>query len=325
MLGVRRGVPGLVEGRIQGLDWMRVNGMASRGGADLGTSRHEPCGGDFYAIAKNLEEHRIDGLLLIGGWTAYQTAYALFEKRDAFPAFDLPIVCMPAAITNNLPGSENSVGADTALNSIVWAVDAIKQSAVASNRAFVVEVMGYFCGYLALMGGLATGAERVYLHEEGVTLADLERDVCHLRTGFERGKRLGLVIRNEKANPVYDTDFMCALFEEEGGDLFEVRKSILGHLQQGGDPSPLDRILAARLATHAVDILEARGLGGDTSGALVGVRRGHVEDCALRDFPRLSDEAHHRPAEQWWMSLRPIARLLAQPGPGSRPFGPDGG
>ena len=150
---------------------MSVNGWATKGGAELGTNRTLPTGGDFYAIARNIEEQKIEGLLIIGGWTGYQAAYELYRKRDQFPAFNIPIICLPTTIDNDLPGSELSIGADTALNNIVEAVDKIKQSAVASHRCFVVEVMGRYCGYLALMSGLATGAERVYLNEEGVTPA----------------------------------------------------------------------------------------------------------------------------------------------------------
>src|SRR5690606_32923589 len=151
--------------------------------------------------------------------------------------------------------SELSIGADTALNNIADAVDKIKESAVALRRVFVVEVMGRRCGYLALMGGLATGAERVYIHEEGVTLRDLQEDVEKLNQGFARGKRLGLMIRSEDANQVYTTPFMVALFEEEGAEQFDVRQAILGHLQQGGNPSPFDRIQATRLATRCIDYL----------------------------------------------------------------------
>ena len=165
------------------------------------------------------------------------------------------MICLPASINNNLPGSEQSIGSDTALNNIVGAVDKIKQSAVASKRCFVVEVMGRRCGYLALLSGLATGAERVYMHEEGVTLADLQRDLAAMAEGFRQGKRLGLVVRAEEANPLYTTPFMYALFEQEGGELFDVRQAILGHLQQGGDPSPFDRILATRFAAECVEYL----------------------------------------------------------------------
>jgi len=147
------------------------------------------------------------------------------------------------------------VGADTALNNIVEAVDKIKDSAVAQRRCFVVEVRGRMCGYLALMGGLATGLKEYTSMEERGHLHDLQSDVEKLVYGFKHGKRMGLMIRNEQANSVYTTAFMCALFEEEGGDLFDVRQSILGHMQQGGTPSPFDRNMATRLATRCINYL----------------------------------------------------------------------
>ena len=214
MLGVHNGFEGMVEGEVEAMDWMSVSGWASRGGSMLGTTRRVPKGRDLYAIARVIEDHHIDALLMIGGWNAYESAFTLLKERPNFPSFNIPMVCLPASINNNLPGSEFSIGADTALNSIVDAVDKIKQSAVATRRCFVVEVMGHYCGYLALMGGMATGAERVYLHEEGVRLRDLQVDVEKLLKGFNSGKRLGLMIRNEQANPVYTTDFICSLFEE---------------------------------------------------------------------------------------------------------------
>jgi 6-phosphofructokinase 1 len=147
MLGVKNGFRGLAAGEIEDMDWMSVNGWATMGGAELGTNREIPSGSDFYAIARNIEEHQIHGLLIIGGWSGYEAAYRLYSGRSNFPTFNIPIVCLPATINNNLPGSELSIGADTALNSIVEAVDKIKQSAVASRRCFVVEVMGRYCGY----------------------------------------------------------------------------------------------------------------------------------------------------------------------------------
>ena len=225
------------------------------------------------------------------------------------------MVCVPAAIDNGLPGSELSIGADTALNSIVEVVDKIKQSAVAAHRCFVVEVMGNFCGYLALMSGLATGAERVYLHEEGITLRDLETDLENLVNGFAHGKRLGLMIRNERANDFYTTDFMCSLFEEEGGDLFDVRQAILGHLQQGGSPSPFDRIKAIQLGAKAIHYLITAAETDAQDCVFAGLQAGQVQFTNMEDFPRLVDELAQRPKEQWWQDLRPIARLLAQPAP----------
>jgi 6-phosphofructokinase 1 len=256
---------------------------------------------------------------MIGGWSGYDSCLRLTLKREAFPAFNIPIICLPATINNNLPGSELSVGADTALNAIVQAVDRIKQSAVASRRCFVVEVMGRYCGYLALMGGLASGAERVYLNEEGVSIADLQADVEALIDGFSGGKRLGLMIRNENANPCYNTQFMVSLFEEEGKDLFEVRQAILGHQQQGGNPTPFDRILATRLAKRCVERLIDEVEAGTDAALAIGITDGKVEFSELESLRREVDSEHQRPKHQWWMQMRPIARLLAQTGPSDSP------
>ncbi len=317
MLGVHNGFPGLIAGDIQEMDWMSVNGWAPRGGCELGTSRKVPVGKDFYAIARSIEQYGLDGILMIGGWSGYETAFQLMRQSENFPAFKLPIVCLPASINNNLPGSELSIGADTALNNIVEAVDKIKDSAVALRRVFVVEVMGRRCGYLALLGGLATGAERVYIHEEGVRLTDLLQDVGMLTYGFSHGKRLGLMIRNEQANEVYDTAFMVKLFEEEGHELYDVRQSILGHLQQGGNPSPFDRIQATRLATRCISYLVEQVENSSQSCAFIGLQGKEIKFHPLEDFERMVDIKNQRPKEQWWMNLRDIAATLAKPCPSS--------
>jgi 6-phosphofructokinase 1 len=319
MLAVQKGFAGLAEGDIQEMDWMSVTGWVSRGGAELGTNRRVPEASDFYAIARQLEKHRIDSLLMIGGWDGYQAAYQLFSRRAEFPTYNIPIVCLPASIDNNLPGSQLSIGADTALNCIITAVDQIKQSAVAESRCFVVEVMGGDCGYLALIGGLATGAERVYLPEEGVSLADLQADVRSLVEGFEHGKRVGLMIRNEHADRLYTTEFMAALFEKEGGQLFDVRQAILGHMQQGGNPSPFDRIQAIRLAARCIDFLTEEAGKDPAAAVAIGLQGGRLVFTNLEDLPRLTERASRRSRDPWWLELRSVAQIMAQPAPKTGP------
>ena len=315
ILGINNAFQGLIEGDFRELHWMSVNGWAHRGGAELGTNRTVPNESDYYAIARNLERYEIDGLMMIGGWDGYEAVLDLHNQRNVFPAFNIPFVGLPATIDNDLPGSELSIGADTALNNIVSAVDKIKQSAVASKRVFVVEVMGRYCGYLALMSAMATGAERVYLPEEGVTLKDLVADVQQLILGFEKGKRLGLMIRNELANLTYTTQFMCALFEEEGGDLFDVRQAILGHIQQGGNPSPFDRIMASRLAVECINYLEIQIQQPEPKSACIGQKKGQIVFTDLKETHRLMDKKLRRPRTQWWLGLLPIIQILAQPAP----------
>ena len=317
MLGISNGFEGMAKGEVREMNWMDMSGWASMGGSVLGTSRREPKGSDLYAIARTIDKYQIDALLIIGGWNGYEAAFKMYNERINFPSFKIPIVCLPASINYNLPGSEFSIGTDTALNNIVDAVDKIKQSAVATRRCFVVEVMGHWCGYLALMGGLATGAEQVYLNERGVTLHDLQNDVEILSEGFRQGKRLGLMIRNEYANDIYTTSFMCSLFEEEGKELFDVRPAILGHQQQGGDPSPYDRIQATRLARISLDKLIEQCEQKSDGISFVGLQGGQYKFEDIRDFPRMVDLEHQRPLNQWWMRLVPIAQLLAKLGPES--------
>jgi 6-phosphofructokinase 1 len=311
MLAVTNGFKGLGAGEIEEMDWMSVTGWVSRGGAELGTSRFALDETALDDIARQIEEHQIDGLLMIGGWSGYESAHTLWKRRDDHPALGIPIVCLPASINNDLPGSELSVGADTALNSIVKDVDKIKQSAVAARRSFVVEVMGRDCGYLALMSGLATGAERVYLPEDGISLLDLQKDVNELKAGFAHGKRLGLVIRSEHADPVFTTSFIRALFEHEGRGLFDVREAILGHVQQGGDPSPFDRIQATRLASKSVEHLIEQALSESPTSSFIGLRKGKVDFTPLSEFPNLAVPGLHRPRDQGWMALRPLAEVMA--------------
>ena len=312
VLGVKNAFKGLINNEIEELGWMDVEEWTTLGGSELGTNRKMPENRDFYAIAKNLESNNIHAMLIIGGMVGYETAYHFCEKRNEFPAFDIPIVCLPATINNNLPGTDFSVGADTALNSIIEAVDKIKESAVANKRVFVVEVMGRYCGYLAMMSGLATGAERVYLHENGVTLQDLQNDVNMFKKAFNEGKRMGLVLKSEYANEIYTTPFISALFEEDGGDIFDVRQSILGHLQQGGNPSPYDRAMATKLAAKSIDFLVKKAGKGKHDVVSIGLHGGHIDYRNLEDLAKMVDLKYSRPKEQWWTRLERLINLFGR-------------
>jgi 6-phosphofructokinase 1 len=126
---------------------------------------------------------------------------------------------------------------------------------------------------------------------------------------------VGLIIRNENANKVYTTAFISALFEEEGGDFYDVRQSILGHLQQGGNPSPFDRIQATRFASRCIDYLIKQIENASTDSAFIGLVGKELKFHNLEDFPRMINSELQRPKEQWWLNLLPIVRLLSQPEP----------
>ncbi len=312
VLGVKNGFKGLINNEVNELSWMDVEEWAALGGCELGTNRKVPINRDYYEIVKNLESNNIHAMLIIGGITGFETAHAFLEKRNEFPAFDIPIVCLPASINNNLPGTNFSVGSDTALNTIIEAVDKIKESAVANKRVFVVEVMGRYCGYLAMLSGLATGAERVYLHENGMTLQDLQNDVNMFKKAFTDGKRMGLVLKSEYANSIYTTPFISALYEEDGGEIFDVRQSILGHVQQGGNPSPYDRAIATRLAAKCIHQLITKANSGSNEVESIGIQGGHVEYQNLENFPKMMNLQYSRPREQWWIKLEELVNLFGK-------------
>lgn len=311
LLAFQGGFEGILEDAVREMDWMSVTGWVARGGAELGISRYTPSDEDLPLLAEKFAAYEIDGLLMVGGWSGYETVHKLYNHRDEFPAFNVPMICLPTSINNNLPGSEHSIGADTALNNIITCVDKIKESAVASGRCFIVEVMGRDCGYLALMSGIATGAERVYLPEEGVTLSDLQENVSALIESFKLGKRLGLIIRNENVDRLYTTDFMRALLEKESGDMFDVRTAILGHIQQGGNPSPYDRIQATRLAANSINFLISEVDKPSPAAVFIGLQGGRVAYTSVEQFAALVDKDYQRPRGQWWLDLRTVADSMA--------------
>lgn len=308
MMGVRGGFPGLIDGNMAPLTWGDVEGWTPSGGANLGTRRTIPTEEDLYALSRTLETYGLDALVVIGGFNAYRAVRLIHAERKRYPALQIPIVVLPASIDNNLPGLQMSVGSDTALNIAVESVDRIKQSATASKRAFVVETMGRRCGFLAMATGLAVGAERVYLHEEGISIGDLKADIDDMVAGFHAGNSFYLAIRNEEASPFYTTDLITRMFEAEGAGEFSVRGIVLGHVQQGGAPSPFDRINAVRLASDVMRWVTEELAAGGTSHVYAtpdGMR-------PMRDLEEIVDWEVRRPVRQWWLELKPVLADLGR-------------
>ncbi|XP_066151252.1 ATP-dependent 6-phosphofructokinase isoform X8 [Euwallacea fornicatus] len=253
VLGIHDGIEGLIAGNIKHMSWSDVTGWVGVGGAYLGTKRTLP-GHRMGLIASRLEEYRIQALLIIGGFEGFQAALQLSENRDEHHAFRIPIMVIPSTISNNVPGTEFSLGCDTALNEITEICDRIRQSAQGTKRrVFVIETMGGYCGYLATLSGLAGGADAAYIYEEKFTIKDLQQDVYHMATKMSEGVQRGLILRNEKASENYNTEFIYRLYSEEGKGLFSARMNVLGHMQQGGSPTPFDRNLGTKMAAKAVD------------------------------------------------------------------------
>jgi 6-phosphofructokinase 1 len=311
MLGVNGSFRGLMDGDVRELQWGDVEGWSGLGGAELGISRDVPTVKDLYAIGRGLEDQGVHGLLIIGGWDAFAAAHTLHREQERYPAFQIPTICLPATVDNNIPGSELSVGADSALNLIVDAIDRLREAGTATRRCFVVQTMGGFCGYLALLGGLSGGAVRVYLHEEGITLHQLAGDVERMVESFRVGQKLFLTVMNEKASPMYTSEFLSRLFEQESQGIFDAREVVLGQTQQGGAPSPYDRILGTRLAAHSIDWLSYQIDSATAGGAVIGMHEGKVRVLPIRDAAELADWEHRRPLRQWWLELRPLIDVLA--------------
>lgn len=211
-LAIHNGFRGLLDDHIHEPSWLGVDSWMPRGGSELGTNRTLPSV-DLGAIASKFQEFNIQALMMIGGFEAFSSLLILEDGRKHYPALHIPMVHLPATLSNNVPMTEHSLGSDTSLNALVDACDAIKQSASASrNRVFVVETQGGKCGYLATMGALAvsrgsatlilankvqTGASLIYTPEKGMNLDMLRRDVKFLKTRYSldaKGKSEGRIV-----------------------------------------------------------------------------------------------------------------------------------
>jgi 6-phosphofructokinase 1 len=321
VVGVRNGFEGLRKGDIWNLKWMDVQNWISLGGSELGAIRYAVQPEDLPGIARTLQEWDIRGLIAVGGLNTYEQVQFLVAAQGEHEGLRIPIVCAPASIDNNLPGTQVAIGADTALNNIVEAVDKIKYTAGTAHRAFIIEVMGRRCGYLALASGIATGAEMELLAEDNATVETLLRDVEQLREGFRRGKKLGLVVMSEHAFRYYDTDFVRRVMEAEADGAFEVRTAVLGHLQRGGVPTAFDRVEGSRLGAHAARQLMADCSAGKTNASVIGIVDQEVVVTPFAEAMAQVDWENWRPLEQDWLKWHALANTLAKPGPGWRKEG----
>lgn len=323
VLGIHDGIEGLLAGNIKEMEWGDVTGWVGQGGAFIGTKRTLP-EGKFKDVAARLKEFRVQGLLIIGGFEAYHACGQLADQRSNFPEFCIPLVVIPSTISNNVPGTEFSLGADTGLNEITEICDRIRQSAQGTKRrVFVIETMGGYCGYLATVAGLAGGADAAYIYEEKFTIKDLQNDVYHMASKMAEGVQRGLILRNEKANDNYNTDFIYRLYSEEGKGLFSTRSNVLGHTQQGGSPTPFDRNMGTKMAAKCVEWMidqlkknqqpdgSIKATTPD-SACLLGLVRRQYRFTPLKELIGETNFDQRIPKHQWWLKLRPLLRILAK-------------
>uniref|UniRef100_A0A452IUR4 ATP-dependent 6-phosphofructokinase n=1 Tax=Gopherus agassizii TaxID=38772 RepID=A0A452IUR4_9SAUR len=322
MFAVIDGFEGFANGQIKEISWGDVGGWTGQGGSLLGTKRTLPAK-YLEKIADQMRTNNINALMVIGGFEAYESCLQLAEARARFEEFCIPICVLPATISNNVPGTDLSIGADTALNAIVETCDRIKQSASGTKRrVFIIETMGGYCGYLANMGGLAAGADAAYIFEEKFDIRELQANVEHLTEKMKTSIQRGLVLRNENSNENYTTDFIYQLYSEEGKGVFDCRKNVLGHMQQGGAPSPFDRNFGTKVSAKAVQWISKklretyrRGkvfANTEDSVCLLGMRRRNLIFQPVVELKDQADFVHRIPKEQWWLKLRPLMKILAK-------------
>nr|XP_023660539.1 ATP-dependent 6-phosphofructokinase, platelet type isoform X1 [Paramormyrops kingsleyae] len=324
MFAVNDGFEGFAKGQIKEIKWGDVGGWTGQGGSLLGTKRTLP-GKYLDKIAEQMTLHNINALLVIGGFEAYLGLMDFLAARKDHEAFCVPMVMVPATVSNNIPGSDLSIGADTALNAITDTCDRIKQSASGTKRrVFIIETMGGYCGYLATVGGLAAGADAAYVFEEPFDIRDLQANVEHLREKMKTSIQRGLVLRNENSNVNYTTDFIYQLYTEEGRGIFDCRKNVLGHMQQGGAPSPFDRNFGTKISAKAMQWISKKLKEGyrqdegrvftntEDSACLLGMRRRALVFQPVVQLKDQTDFVHRIPKEQWWLKLRPLMKILAK-------------
>uniref|UniRef100_A0A8V0XLR6 6-phosphofructokinase n=1 Tax=Gallus gallus TaxID=9031 RepID=A0A8V0XLR6_CHICK len=267
MFAVIDGFEGFARGKIKEISWGDVGGWTGQGGSILGTKRTLPAK-YLEKIADQMRTNNINALMVIGGFEAYLGLLELSAAREKYDEFCVPMVMVPATVSNNVPGSDFSIGADTALNTI--------------------------------------------------TDANVEHLTEKMKTSIQRG----LVLRNENCNENYTTDFIYQLYSEEGKGVFDCRKNVLGHMQQGGAPSPFDRNFGTKISAKAMQWISKKlketyrkgkvFANTDDSVCLLGMRRRNLVFQPVAELKNETDFVHRIPMEQWWLKLRPLMKILAK-------------
>lgn len=263
VIGIQKGYQGLIDRHYELLTTKSVSGKLQVGGTFLQSARCLKMleeSGQSMAV-ENLRKMGIDGLVVIGGDGSHRGAMAL-QRRG------IPVIAIPASIDNDIPFTDMSLGVDTALNNIIHAVDCLKDTASSHDRTFVVETMGRNCGYLALVAGIACGAEYALIPESSY---DLDVICEHLKRRFQEGRDNSIIMVAEGAGKAQD---IADQIKDRIG--FETRIMVLGHYQRGGSPSSFDRLLAARFGVTAVEAL----LRGE-SGKMLGLSCGSIVQTDL--------------------------------------------
>ena len=268
-VGVSRGYQGLINDDIKSLKTRSVRGIINRGGTMLYSARSD----EFRTVKgrnkayENVKKHNIDGIVVIGGDGSF-TGGLIFQKE-----FNVPVVGIPGTIDNDLYGTTHTLGYDTALNTVMDAIDKIRDTAISHDRLFFVEVMGRDAGHIALNSGIAIGAQEILIPEQDT---GIERLIQSLKDSKKNGKTSSIVVVAE-GDKTGKNVFDLAKKVEQEFPKYEIRVSVLGHMQRGGSPSCFDRVLGTKMGVTAVESL----LNGE-SGYMIGVDNGKIVKTSLK-------------------------------------------
>mgnify|MGYP001342974909 FL=1 len=265
--GIYQGYQGLIDNKMESMNARSVKDIINKGGTILKSARclefRTPEGRKI--AHKNLQKNKIDALVVIGGDGSF-TGAMIFQKE-----FSFPVIGIPGTIDNDIQGTRFTLGYDTALNTVIDAIDKIRDTASSHNRLFIVEVMGRDAGHIALNAGIGAGAEEILIPEENM---GLDRLLESLKRSEKSGKSSSIVVVAE-GDKTGENVFEIASYIENNLPYYEVRVSVLGHMQRGGTPSCFDRVLASRMGVFAVESLLE-----DNSNKMVG-----IIDETLKLFP----------------------------------------
>ena len=269
-VGIFRGYQGLIEGDIEPMNARSAHHLVQKGGTVLKTARSK----EFRTVEgrkkayDNLVKFEIDAMVVIGGDGSF-TGAMVFNNE-----YDFPIIGIPGTIDNDIFGTDYTIGYDTALNTAIEVIDKIRDTASSHNRLFFVEVMGRDAGHIALNAGIGAGAEEILIPEEDM---GIERLLVTLEKSRRSGKTSSLVVVAE-GDKTGENVFELAKYVEENLPQYDVRVSVLGHMQRGGAPSCFDRVLASRMGVHAVELL----IDGQ-SNVMVGLQNGKMSTTPLEN------------------------------------------
>lgn len=272
VVGILHGYQGLIEGKMEKLDLGSVGDIIQRGGTKLYSARcpeFRTEEGQLKAI-EQLKANEIDGLVIIGGDGSYRGSMTL--TKNGFPC-----VGIPGTIDNDIPGTDYTLGFDTALNTVIECIDKIRDTATSHDRTFIIEVMGRDAGDLALWAGLAGGAETIIVPEVEMDITEV---VERLESGTARGKKHSIIV---VAEGVMSGQEFAAKLKEHAN--IETRVSVLGHIQRGGSPTGRDRVLASLFGAKAVEVLMA-----GTGGRAIGIQNHQVVDYDMTEAFEKTEE-----------------------------------